>query len=202
MGFVIGVDVGGTNTDTAILCDGKVFTKAKTRTTEDKTGGVVDSITAALNSLSSEDRLKVLGSLDRVSIGTTHFTNAVKKRDGRSLDRVAVIRLCGSASRGIPPFVDFPSELQELVFGGAYMLGGGVESNGREISPVDAEEVRGCVRDILSRDPPVRNVVISGVFSPCDEGKQEKMAEEIVKKECPQLSCTLSHHVRSREELN
>lgn len=71
-----------------------------------------------------------------MSIGTTHFTNAVKKGDGKSLDRVAVIRLCGSASRGLPPFTDFPEKLQKLIFGGQYMISGGVE--------YDAKEIGGC----------------------------------------------------------
>lgn len=65
MAFVIGVDVGGTNTDTVILHEGKVFAKAKTRTTEDKTGGVYNSIQAALGSLTGESRLQVLNNLAR-----------------------------------------------------------------------------------------------------------------------------------------
>lgn len=197
MSYVIGVDVGGTNTDTAILSGGEVVTKAKTPTTEDKTAGVVNSIQAALESLPEASRPHIISNLARVSIGTTHFTNAVKKRDGRSLDRVAVIRLCGSASRGFPPFLDFPEELRELVFGGVYMIDGGVEYNAKEIAPVNPDEVRRCVGEILSRSPPVRHVVIAGVFAPCDEpgGRQEKLVEEIVKAEAPELSCTLSHQV-------
>ena len=204
---VIGVDVGGTNTDTAILRGGRVVAKAKTPTTADKTGGVVSSIRSALASLPSEEaRAEVLGSLARVSIGTTHFTNAVQKRDGSSLDRVVVIRLCGSASRGMPPFADFPGELKELVYGGEYMIRGGLEYNAEEIDPIDPEEVRGCVREILSDSNSgdglrVKHVVISGVFSPCDKpcGRQEKEVEEIVKKECPEISCTLSHQVCRQE---
>lgn len=197
MAYVIGVDVGGTNTDTAILSGGDVIAKAKTPTTEDKTGGVVNSIHTALSSLPADTRAHVLSNMARVSIGTTHFTNAVQKRDGRSLDRVAVIRLCGSASRALPPFSDFPDELKQLMFGGVHMVSGGVEYNAKEIEPVDAEELRRCVRTILDQSPPVRNVVISGVFAPCDEpcGRQEKLAEEIVRAECPELSCTLSHQV-------
>lgn len=200
MSYVIGVDVGGTNTDTAILCGGEVVTKAKTPTTEEKTGGVVNSIQAALGSLSEEDRTNVLSNLERVSIGTTHFTNAVRKRDGACLDKVAVIRLCGSSSRGLPPFADFPEDLKTLVFGGKYMVKGGVEYNAQEIGSVDLDEVRGCIREILSGTPPVRNVVVSGVFSPCDEpcGRQEKLVEQLLRAEYPELSYTLSYQVRRK----
>ena len=199
MAFVIGVDVGGTNTDTAILRGGQVVTTAKTPTTEEKTRGVVDSIHKALSTLSDDTRAQVLSNLARVTIGTTHFVNAVKKRDGGSLDRVAVIRLCGSASQGLPPFSDFPEELKALVFGGQYMISGGVECDGKEIEPINAEDVKACLKKILDQSPPVQNVVISGVFAPCDEpcGRQEKIVEAILKTEHPEISCTLSHQVRS-----
>ena len=197
MSYVIGVDVGGTNTDTAILGGGEVVAKAKTPTTGDRTAGVVSSVQAALDSLPGGTRADVLQNLARVSIGTTHFTNAVQKRDGRSLDRVAVLRLCGRASRGLPPFSDFPEELHRLVFGGAYMLDGGVEYNGQEIAAVRPEEVRACVRELLSKTPAVEHVVIAGVFAPCDEpcGRQETQVAEIIRDEAPDMSYTLSHQV-------
>lgn len=201
--YVIGVDVGGTNTDTAILLGDKVVAKGKRPTTEDKTLGVVDSIQAAIDQLCSSGgplqvgKTEFLGSLARVAIGTTHFVNAVKKRDSHDLDRVAVMRLCGCSSRAMPPFSDFPEELKDLMFGGAYMVDGGLEYDGTEISALNSEEVRACVRQIVQQEPPVRHLVIAGVFSLCDDpcGQQEKQVERIVKEECPEISCTLSHEV-------
>ena len=109
--YVIGVDVGGTNTDAVVLCGRTVIAAAKRPTTQDKTSGIVNAISAALESLSEELREKVLAHMvktegkgtakARVSIGTTHFTNAVAERDRTRLARVAVIRLCGSASREV-----------------------------------------------------------------------------------------------------
>ncbi len=40
----IGIDVGGTNTDAVIIEDGRVVAAAKTPTTEDVTGGVVQTL--------------------------------------------------------------------------------------------------------------------------------------------------------------
>ena len=196
--YVIGVDVGGTNTDAVILCDRTVVAAAKRPTTQDKTSGIVNAIKAALESLSEQDRTRVLASVARVSIGTTHFTNAVAERDAARLARVAVIRLCGSSSRALPPYVDFPEDLLQIIYGGTHMVSGGLQYNGRLISAIDEEELRGTVREILKQDPPVRNVAILGIFSPRDdplEG-QEARAAKIVQNECAEISCTLSHRVR------
>ena len=205
--YVIGVDVGGTNTDAVVLCGRTVIAAAKRPTTQDKTSGIVNAISAALESLSEELREKVLAHMvktggkgtakARVSIGTTHFTNAVAERDRTRLARVAVILLCGSASRALPPYSDFPQDLLGIIYGGAYMVSGGLQYNGESISPVDEGELRATVREILRQDPPVRNVVISGIFAPRDDNLegQEARAAKIVQKECADISCTLSHKV-------
>ena len=198
MSFVIGVDVGGTNTDAVILAGSTVIAAAKRPTEDDKTSGIVNAIRAALDSLPAQQRAQVLTNVARVSIGTTHFVNAVAERDRGRLARVAAIRLCGSASRALPPFIDFPDDLHSIICGGVHMVSGGLEYNGDPISDISEEELRKCVQEILQQDPPVRNVVISGIFSPRDrpnEG-QEARAAGIVQKECPEISCTLSHGVR------
>jgi N-methylhydantoinase A/oxoprolinase/acetone carboxylase beta subunit len=41
-----------------------------------------------------------------VTIGTTHFINAVVERDAARLAKVAVIRLCCPFSKGAPPCVN------------------------------------------------------------------------------------------------
>lgn len=138
-----------------------------------------------------------MANVSRVSIGTTHFLNAVLERDVEKLSRVAVIRLCGSASKAIPPFADFPPDLCNIIFGGVYMVSGGLEYNGVPIAQVDVVELRKCVQEIVQGEQGIRNVVISGVFSPRDsptEG-QEALAARVVQEECPDISCTLSHGV-------
>lgn len=103
--YRIGCDVGGTNTDAAILdtnClqdESKgVLATFKTPTTADVTDGIKTAIEEILNR-SQIDRRKVLN----VAVGTTHFVNAVVENDARRLDRVAAIRLCGPYTRSVRP---------------------------------------------------------------------------------------------------
>lgn len=163
---------------------------------------MVNSIQAALDSLTDEQKQAVLSSPNvRVSIGTTHFTNAVVERDEQNLSRVAVIRLCGSSTRSLPPFVDIPEDLCRLLYGDAFLVEGGLEYNRQKISRVNEDEIRECVRRCLSQEPPVKNFVICGVFSPCDDPRdnQETRVASIVTDECRQrnveCSYTLSHEV-------
>ena len=103
--YRIGCDVGGTNTDAAILDTSRlndeskgVLATFKTPTTADVTDGIKTAIQRVLDE-SQIDRRKVLN----VAIGTTHFVNAVVENDARRLDRVAVIRLCGPYTRSVCP---------------------------------------------------------------------------------------------------
>ena len=197
MSYVIGVDVGGTNSDAVIFCGEVVIASAKFPTGSDKTSGIVGAIRAALESLPEERRAYVLGHVARVSIGTTHFLNAVVEENASVLSRVAVIRLCGSASRAVPPYTDFPRKLRDILYGGCFMVAGGREYNGVPIAEIDEEEIRECVREMQRQSPPVGNVVICGVFSPRDdrESGQEARVEAIARRLCPEISCTLSHGV-------
>lgn len=101
----IGVDVGGTNTDAAIIEISASETESrgvrassKTPTTVDVTSGIRTVIEDVL-SKSSVDRRDVLS----VAIGTTHFVNAVVEADARRLSRVAVVRLCGPFTKMVLP---------------------------------------------------------------------------------------------------
>ncbi|KAH8201960.1 hypothetical protein TruAng_003873 [Truncatella angustata] len=91
--YRIGLDVGGTNTDAAILditasdTPGRcVLAPYKTANTTDITSSIEDSIHAIL----AESRVEQ-GRVLSATIGITHFINALVEADSRRLDRVAVI---------------------------------------------------------------------------------------------------------------
>jgi N-methylhydantoinase A/oxoprolinase/acetone carboxylase beta subunit len=126
--YRIGVDVGGTNTDAAIIniaaMDSPsrgVCASAKTPTTPDVTSGIYTAIENAL----AESRV-ARKNVVSVAIGTTHFVNAVVQADSRRLSRVAVVRLCGPFTKQVPPFAEFPSDLNDIMGGPTFYLDGGM----------------------------------------------------------------------------
>ncbi|MBN8634590.1 MAG: hydantoinase/oxoprolinase family protein [Anaerolineae bacterium] len=178
----IGIDVGGTNTD-AVIMDGRtVISSIKTPTT----ANVSDGIVKALKYLVAESGVNV-GDLDAVMIGTTHFTNAVVER--RRLQTTACIRLALPATVCLPPMVDWPDELREVVGGHYYLAHGGHEFDGRDISAFDADEIRGIAEQIAAKG--IKAIAISSVFSPVNADFEQKAAE-IVAQVIPDASITLS----------
>ena len=177
----IGVDVGGTNTDAVLMDGNRLAGAAKVPTTTDVTGGIVGAITELL-------RQHPGGHIDAVMVGTTHFTNALLER--RNLAPTAVLRLCLPATQLLPPLVDWPDELREAIGGNAWMVGGGNEFDGREISVLDRDGIRNAVRDMERQG--IRAVAVCGVFSPVDPA-HENAAAALIHEEAPDLRVCLSH---------
>ncbi len=178
----IGVDVGGTNTDAVLMDGAQLAGAAKAPTTADVTFGIV----AAVSELLSQEPRGAQA--DAVMVGTTHFTNALLER--RSLSPTAVIRLALPATQLLPPLVDWPAELKDAIGGLTYMVGGGHEFDGREISPLDRVELRNAVRDMQARG--VGAVALSGVFSLVNPA-HETEAAAIIRQEAPDIRVCLSH---------
>ena len=146
----IGVDVGGTNTDAVAMSAEDVVGWAKATTTRDVTDGIVTAVQSLLggHDLSPD-------AISAVMIGTTHFTNALV--EGRRLVPTAVVRLGLPATKGLPPFIDWPDRLREVLGDHVYLCHGGHEFDGRLISPIDHDELRAAARDIVSAGSAVRD---------------------------------------------
>jgi N-methylhydantoinase A/oxoprolinase/acetone carboxylase beta subunit len=192
----IGVDVGGTNTDGAIIdptraseLDKGILAWHKTATTADPSHGIDSAITALLSSAAVDP-----GRIASVTIGTTHFVNAVVERDADRLAKVAVVRLCGPFSKHVPPCVDWPDDVRELVLGHYALVKGGLEVDGGLIGAVDEEEIRReCA---VIREKGIMSVVVNGVFSPIDTvERQEERAAEIIRREIPGCDVICSKEV-------
>lgn len=181
----IGVDVGGTNTDAVALVGRRVMAAVKTPTT----GDVVSGVLRALELLISEARLSP-EDVRAVMIGTTQFTNAVV--EARDLEPTAVLRLCGTATKALPPFVDWPARLRNKVEGKVFFLSGGHEYDGREIAQMDPEELKEIADAI--RDEGLRSVAITSVFSPVND-RHEREAAAFLTSQLPDLAVSLSSEI-------
>ncbi|KAF4968199.1 hypothetical protein FSARC_4389 [Fusarium sarcochroum] len=194
--YRIGVDVGGTNTDAALLdiraadTPGRgVLASHKASTTKDITSGIESAIRAVIQD-SKIDQSRVLS----VTIGTTHFINALVEADARRLDRVAVVRLCGPFTRQLPPFSDFPVGLRTILDGGVHYLDGGLEIDGREIAPLNPAQIRQAAREIVAKG--INVIALVGVFSPLDhDGVHEEECRKIILEEAPGLNVVCSHDI-------
>ncbi|XP_071787711.1 uncharacterized protein [Asterias amurensis] len=186
--LVIGVDVGGTNTDAVCLRGIDVVASRKVPTTENVTSGLKQALAEILRDV--EDSLGPDALISRVNIGTTHFVNAVIQRKG--LTPVAVIRLCGTASLMMEPFIDFPEDLKQILCASTHLVNGGYQFNGEEITPLDEDELIGCIQTLRANG--INNVVVSGIFSSVNPA-QEIRVGELLHAHHPSVSVTLSHTV-------
>ena len=180
----IGVDVGGTNTDAVLMRGDTLLAQAKVPTSPDVTTGIEASIRTVMREAGDNTRPSA------VMLGTTHFTNALLER--RRLAKTAVLRLCLPATTLLPPLCDWPEPLKQAIGGRSYMAHGGHEFDGREISPLDPEEIRKAV--LKMQEEGVEAVAVSGVFSPIDPSHEEQAAD-VIRQMAPELRVTVSHRI-------
>lgn len=195
--YRIGVDVGGTNTDSVILDtrasnapNRGVIALKKTPTTSPN---VTDGIETAVRSVLEESKVP-RDQVACLTIGTTHFINAIIEHDVRRLSKVAVIRLSKSFTREVPPFSDFPAALKKIMNGYYSFVDGGLHIDGSQEAPVVEEQVvKQCA---IIKEKGIDAVVISGVFSPIDEHfHQEDQVRKIVLRELPGVDVVCSSEV-------
>ncbi|MCP5026497.1 MAG: hydantoinase/oxoprolinase family protein [Actinomycetia bacterium] len=172
----IGIDVGGTNTDAALIDGTEVVASAKATTTDDVLGG----ITAALAGVPRDDVAAVV-------IGTTHFTNAVVQR--RDLNQVGFLRIGLPAGQTLRPLIGWPDDLANVIHGATAMVQGGTEFDGRPFMGLDETAVEAAARRF--GDLGIDSVVVTASFSPVDPGPEERAAE-IVRSVLPDATITVS----------
>jgi len=176
----LGIDVGGTHTDAVLVADGHILHAVKVPTTADVTHGIVAAMQGVLAGSSA--------SVDAVMIGTTHFVNALVQR--RSLAPVGVLRVALPATAGLPPFTDWPDDLAACAAGGAWLVEGGHDYDGRRFMPLDIAAVRAAAREMRARG--LTQAAVTAMFSPLTDADEEQVAA-ILRDEVPGISVTCSH---------
>ncbi|KAF8519819.1 hypothetical protein JB92DRAFT_3112076 [Gautieria morchelliformis] len=185
--YRIGVDVGGTNTDSVLLCadpedasqpNRGVLASYKHPTTPNISLGIEAAVGAVLReSLIPPDKIASL------MIGTTHFMNAVVEADSRRLSKVAVIRLGAPYTAECPPFLDFPLSLRSVMEGHVAIVKGGLQIDGSLINEIDEKEL--VHESIEIQQKGLKAVTIIGIYSPLDKNdgsSQEERARGIMSK--------------------
>jgi N-methylhydantoinase A/oxoprolinase/acetone carboxylase beta subunit len=183
--FRIGVDVGGTNTDTVLMDGNEVVASTKASTSSDIASGIVASITNLLRQADVRPE-----AVRAVMIGTTQFTNALVQR--RGLAKVAAIRVCLPSGTSIPIGASWPDDIVQAVSLQSYMVSGGYNFNGHEIAAVSEDEVTRVANEIKASE--ARAVAINCIFATVRDGHEGRVAE-IVRQVIPDAYISLGHRV-------
>lgn len=185
--YRLGIDVGGTNTDAALLDEKlQVIHTIKVSTTKDVETGIFQAIAKVVEE-SEIDRSHIKYAM----LGTTHCTNAIIER--KRLNKVGMIRIGKPATTSIPPFTDWPEDLRREIEVASTIISGGYEFDGRLISPLNKEEVKLFCEKIKGK---AESIAISGVFAPVNKD-HEQMVAEWVREELGDIPISLSHEIGS-----
>jgi N-methylhydantoinase A/oxoprolinase/acetone carboxylase beta subunit len=92
----------------------------------------------------------------------------------------------------MPPMVDWPPDLRDVIGNHWFLAHGGNEFDGRIISPLDESELRAIAAQIKARG--INSVAISSVFSPVSS-EMEKKAGAIMAEALPGAHITLSSDI-------
>lgn len=205
MGYLIGVDIGGTFTDCAVVDDAGTVTVAKAPTTpEAPWQGFFGAIDVAATKLGL-DRRRLLEHTDRLAHGTTVAVNAVVTRSGARVGLLTTrgfgdtLRIMDNAGRGIGLDVDellhFPAVEPPQPFldpADVVEISERVDTRGEVVSVLDADELRAGARRLL--DAGVEAIAVCflwSVMNPAHEREAAKLIEEIQ----PGTEVSLSHLV-------
>ncbi len=158
----LGIDAGGTYTDTVIydLDQNKTICKSKALTTKwDFTVGINEAL-AKLDQ-------KKLKQVELVSLSTTLATNAIVEGEGQKVGMILMT-----------PYGPFNAE--ELSHRPTALITGHLDISGREITPVDERQARNVIREMVEKDK-VKAFAVSGyagAINPAHELQVKRLIRE------------------------
>ena len=185
----VGIDVGGTHTDAAILDeDNRIVGTSKSDTTPDVTTGIRKALIGVLDESGVDPR-----HIKAAMFGTTHCTNAIVER--RELARTALIRVGRPGAEAIEPLVEWPQELREAIGNISYLVHGGHEYTGEEIVPQREMEIQEVAREL--KEKKVEAVAICSIFSPVNSDHEKRVAQIVENELGTDVPITLSCEIGS-----
>ena len=174
--YIAGIDVGGTNTDAALIKDNQVVATGKVPTDQDN---LVESTAAALESILSSYRDSEPLELH---LSTTLSTNTIIEGQG---DPTFVLAVPGPGMRIEDLNLGFP----------VHKLSGSVDHRGREVAAVNPREVEGALTS--ARQAGIEVLAVVGKFSHRNPS-QELEIETLAKGNYGFRHVTLGHRLSGR----
>lgn len=169
MVYKLGIDVGGTNTDGAILDENmEVISSFKTPTTRDIETGIRNVIHLLLEDVNFNQ-----SEITHAMLGTTQCTNAIVTRN--DLNKVGTIRIGAPAGTAVAPLYSMPQDLVDEIGNNTYQVRGGHEFDGNLISDLDTERLYQIANELKGK---VSSIAITSIFSPVNN-EHEKKAQDI-----------------------
>lgn len=188
----LGADIGGTFTDAALEIGGKRFTAKALTTHKAPDDGVIEAVSHVL-----EQGQLDFADLDLVVHGTTLATNALIERRGA---RTAML-----TTHGFRDVVEIGSEYRFDLFdlflempkplvarNLRLPVRGRLGAGGRELEPLNEEDIAAAI-ELLKRER-IEAVAICFLHSYANIAHEER-ARQLIKKELPHVSITLSGEV-------
>jgi N-methylhydantoinase A len=173
----IGLDVGGTYTD-AVLMDGrKIIEKMKVPTDNDQ---LLDSLLKALDPLLEAAKGE---ELERIVLSTTLITNLIATK---KVDPTALVIIPGPGLN--PSTYDYKVPY-------TFLLSGAIDYRGREIDPLDEQEIENCAQKI--KEAGVMRAVVVGKFSQRNKQHEERVASYL-EEQIPGIRVAMGHQVTGR----
>jgi N-methylhydantoinase A/oxoprolinase/acetone carboxylase beta subunit len=166
--MLVGIDIGGTFTDGVLFSDGSIIHSAKQLTDEDD---LKRTLLAVLDELLAHRGQR---SIERIVLGTTLVTNLLATKQ---TERTALLLVPGSG---------LPFSAYEHISPDTYFLKGSIDFRGREIEPLDRDEIEQALREIDKAG--IKRVAVAGKFSNRND-KHETAIKEVI----------LAHHPHNME---
>ncbi len=192
--YRLGCDIGGTFTDFVLLDDetGEIKTGKCLTTPKDPSDAVEEGIRAL-----EKTTPNFVEKLDELIHGTTLVINSIIERKGAKTGLITTkgfrdILEIGREIRYAPYdiFAEFPKPLVPRRF--RLEVDERIRSNGTVLKPLDIEEARRVVRELI--DMGVESIAVCLINS-FENPIHEKMIEDIIKEEAPWISTSISYRV-------
>lgn len=192
--YRLGCDIGGTFTDFVLLNDqtGEIMTGKCLTTPRDPSDAVEEGI-RALEQVTPD----FVGKLDEIIHGTTLVINSIIERKGARTGLITTrgfrdILEIGREIRYAPYdiFAEFPEPLIPRQY--RLEVDERIRSDGTVLKPLDPEDARRAIKNLL--DMGVESVAVC-LLNSFENPAHERMIEEMIEKEAPGISTSISYHV-------